>query len=200
MNSNRIVKVSVLLIMAVMVVIYTLDCAAQSKTAAVHSKFVLSSPDTQLAAKVPEVYTANVFGCNGGNMSPALQWSGAPAGTKSFVLTLFDPDEHGDPSGWWHWVVYDLPASADSLPKGAGIEHSTALPSGTKQGRTDLGNDAYHGPCPDKGDPPHRYTFTIYALGVEKLDVPADSSGAMVVSTAKEHLLGKAIFIAHYGR
>jgi hypothetical protein len=68
------------------------------------------------------------------------------------------------------------------------------------QGRTDLGNDAYHGPCPDKGDPPHRYTFTVYALSVEKLDVPADSSGAMVVSTAKDSLLGKAVFIAHYGR
>lgn len=171
----------------------------QAKPAA-HSKFALSSPDSKLAAKVPEEYTANVFGCTGGNMSPALQWSGPPAGTKSFVLTLFDPDEHGDPSGWWHWVVYNLPANATSLPKGAGAEHSTVLPPGTMQGRTDLGNDAYHGPCPDKGDPPHRYTFTIYALGVEKLDVPADSSGAMVVSTAKDHLLGKAVFIAHYSR
>ena len=64
------------------------------------------------------------------------------------------------------------------------------------QGRNDLGNDAYHGPCPDKGDPPHRYTFTVYALSVEKLDVPADSSGAMVVSTAKDHLLGKAVLIS----
>jgi Raf kinase inhibitor-like YbhB/YbcL family protein len=173
--------------------------AAQEKPAA-KSKFVLSSLDPKLAAKVPEEYTANLFGCSGGNMSPALQWSGAPAGTKSFVLTLFDPDERGDPSGWWHWVVYNLPANTTSLPKGAGVEHSTALPAGTMQGRTDLGNDAYHGPCPDKGDPPHRYTFTVYALGVDKLDVPADSSGAMVVSTAKEHLLGKAVFIAHYGR
>ena len=115
-------------------------------------------------------------------------------------MTLFDPDEHGDPSGWWHWIVYDLPANTHGLPKGAGTEHSTVFPTGTMQGRTDLGNDAYHGPCPDKGDPPHRYTFTIYALSVDKLDVPPDSSGAMVVSTAKEHLLGKAVFIAHYGR
>ena len=133
-------------------------------------------------------------------MSPPLQWTGAPAGTKSFVVTLFDPDEHGDPSGWWHWIVYDLPATADKLPKGAGAEHSSVLPPGTMQGRTDLGNDAYHGPCPDKGEPPHRYTFTVYALSVEKLDVPPDSSGAMVVSTASDHMLGKAVFIAHYGR
>jgi Raf kinase inhibitor-like YbhB/YbcL family protein len=164
------------------------------------SKFVLSSPDAQLAAKVPDVYTANLFGCTGGNLSPPLQWTGAPAGTKSFVLTLFDPDERSTPSGWWQWVVYDLPSTVDKLAKGAGAEHSSILPPGTRQGRTDLGNDAYHGPCPDKGDPPHGYTFTVYALNVEKLDVPADSSGAMVVSTAQEHLLGKAVFVAHYGR
>ena len=176
-----------------------LRIAAQEKSAP-HSKFVLSSPDTQLAAKVPEVYTANLFGCSGGNISPPLQWSGAPAGTKSFVVTLFDPDERSTPSGWWHWVVYDLPATADKLPKAAGVEHSSVLPPGTQQGRSDLGNDAYHGPCPDKGDPPHRYTFTVYALSVEKLDVPPDSSGAMVVSTARDHLLGKAVFVAHYGR
>ena len=173
--------------------------ASQAKLAA-HPKFALSSPDSKLAAKVPEEYTANLFGCTGGNMSPPLQWSRAPAGTKSFVVTLFDPDEHGDPSGWWHWIIYNLPANVTSLPKGAGVEHSSLLPAGTQQGRTDLGNDAYHCPCPDKEDPPHRYTFTVYALSVEKVDVPSDSSGAMVVSTAKEHLLGKAVFIAHYGR
>lgn len=165
-----------------------------------HSHFVLSSPDAKLAAKVPEEYTASVFGCTGGNLSPALQWSGAPAGTKSFVLTLFDPDVPETGSGWWHWVVYNLPANVDSLPKGAGAEHSSVLPAGTQQGRTDLGNDAYHGPCPDKGQPPHHYTFTIYALSVEKLDVPAEASGAMVTSTAKENVLGKAVFVARYGR
>jgi Raf kinase inhibitor-like YbhB/YbcL family protein len=164
------------------------------------SKFLLSSPDAQMVVKIPEAYVGNVYGCTGGNMSPPLQWTGAPAGTKSFVVTLFDPDERGDPSGWWHWIVYNLPASADKLPKGAGVEHSSILPPGTMQGRTDLGTDAYHGPCPDKGERPHRYTFTVYALSVEKLDVPADSSGAMVVSTANDHLLGKAVFVAHYGR
>lgn len=172
---------------------------AQSKSTP-RAKFVLSSSDSRLATKVPEEYTANLFGCSGANASPELHWRGEPAGTKSYVVTLFDPDEHGDPSGWWHWIVYNLPANTHRLPKGAGTERSTVLPAGTLQGRTDLGNDAYHGPCPDKGDPPHRYTFTIYALSVDKLDVPPDSSGAMVVSTAKDNLLGKAVFIAHYGR
>jgi len=184
MPANRISKISNLIFVAVALLAQVGLSAAQAKHAA-KAKFVLSSPDTKLVAKVPEIYTANLFGCSGGNQSPPLQWSGAPAGTKSFVLTLFDPDEHGDPSGWWHWIVYDLPSTTTSLSKGAGVEHSTILPSGTLQGRTDLGNDAYHGPCPDKGDPPHRYTFTIYALNVDKLDVPGDSSGAMVVSTAR---------------
>jgi Raf kinase inhibitor-like YbhB/YbcL family protein len=172
---------------------------AQVKSAP-RSHFVLSSPDARLAVRVPDEYTANVFGCTGGNVSPALQWNGAPEGTKSFVVTLFDPDVRDTGSGWWHWVVYDLPAIVNSLPKGAGVEHSSILPAGTQQGRTDLGNDAYHGPCPDKGQPPHHYTFTIYALSVAKLDVPPAASGAMVTSTAKENMLGKAVFIARYGR
>lgn len=173
---------------------------ARCLAAETHSGFVLSSPDKSLGKSVPLVYTLNAYGCSGGNTSPALQWRGAPAGTLSFVLTLFDPDERSTPSGWWHWVVYDLPKGTDGLPMGAGAEHSAALPPGARQGRSDLGEDAYHGPCPAKGDPPHRYTFTLYALNVATLPVPADSSGAMVVSTVQDHLLGKAVFVAHYGR
>jgi len=173
---------------------------APALAAAPKSNFVLSSTDPQLAISVPLIYTAKAFGCSGGNLSPELHWSGAPPGTQSFVVTLFDRDERSTPSGWWHWVVYDLPKTTTSLSKGAGAEHSSALPSGTLQGRTDLGEDAYHGPCPAEGDPPHRYVFTVYALNVAKLPVPADSSGAMVTSIVQEHLLGKAVFVAHYGR
>jgi hypothetical protein len=168
--------------------------------AAPRSKFVLSSPDKQLTVSVPEKYTLNTFGCTGINLSPPLRWSGAPAGTKSFVLTLFDPDERSTPSGWWHWIVYDLPPNVSELPEGAGVEHGKLLPAPALEGRSDIGQDAYHGPCPDKGDPPHHYTFTIYALNVAKLDVPADSSGAMVTSMSKQHVLAKAVLIAHYGR
>jgi len=176
-------------------------CAASAENAlSASSRFLLSSPDSQLSISVPLVYTAKAFGCRGGNASPPLEWSGAPSGTKSFVVTLFDRDERSTPSGWWHWVVYDLPANTQKLSQGAGAEHSKLLPAGALQGRTDLGEDAYHGPCPAKGDPPHRYVFTVYALNVEKLPVTADSSGAMVTSTAQDHLLGKAVFVAHYGR
>jgi hypothetical protein len=179
----------------------TIAClAATSAMGAPKSKFVLTSSDPQLAISVPLIYTAKAFGCSGGNLSPELHWSGAPAGTQSFVVTLFDRDERSTPSGWWHWVLYNLPKSVSSLPQGAGAEHSSALPAEALQGRTDLGEDAYHGPCPAKGDPPHRYVFTVYALNVAKLPVAPDSSGAMVTSIVQEHLLGKAVFVAHYGR
>ncbi len=174
--------------------------AASTTMAAAKSHFTLTSSDAQLAIGIPEVYTAKAFGCSGGNSSPPLEWHGAPKGTKSFVVTLFDRDERSTPSGWWHWVVYDLPSTASELPLGAGAAGSAALPAGTLQGRTDLGEDAYHGPCPAKGDPPHRYVFTLYALDVAKLPVPADSSGAMVTSTAQDHVLGKAVLVARYGR
>jgi Raf kinase inhibitor-like YbhB/YbcL family protein len=164
------------------------------------SDFVLTSPDARLVASVPEKYTAKAFGCSGGNVSPALSWHGAPAGTKSFVLTLFDPDERSTPSGWWHWVLYDLPPSTDHLSEGAGALSGKALPAGAQQGRSDLGEDAYHGPCPAAGDPPHRYVFTLYALDVAKLPVTPESSGGMVTSVVQDHLLGKTVFVAHYGR
>lgn len=174
--------------------------AASEATSAPPTNFVLTSLDSHLAQSVPGTYTANAFGCAGGNASPALKWSGAPTGTQSFVVTLFDRDERSTPSGWWHWVVYDLPKSASELPVGAGEEHSRLLPAGALEGRTNLGTDAYHGPCPAKGDPPHRYVFTVYALNVAKLPVPAEASGAMVTSVVQEHLLAKAVFVAHYGR
>lgn len=161
---------------------------------------ILNSPALVAAAPFPERFVLNMAGCSGGNHSPPLAWSGAPAGTRSFALTLFDPDEHGTPSGWWHWVVYDIPADAQLLPEGAGAENSRQLPSGAQQGRTDLGNAAYHGPCPASGDPPHRYTFTLYALDVASLDVPPAASGAMVTLVAGEHVLAKTTLVLRHGR
>jgi len=163
-------------------------------------QFALSSSDTALANGMPERYTANAFGCSGGNQSPPLQWRDAPSGTQSFVVTLFDRDERSTPSGWWHWVLYDLPKSVAGLPGGAGAAHSPLLPAQALQGRTDLGTAEYHGPCPARGDSPHRYLFTVYALDVATLPVAAEASGAMVTSTLSEHVLAKAILIVRYGR
>jgi Raf kinase inhibitor-like YbhB/YbcL family protein len=162
--------------------------------------FVLSSPDKQLTVSIPEIYMAKVFGCHGGNMSPEFEWSGVPAGTKSFVITLFDGDVHDSPSGWWHWVLYDVPATVTKLPMGAGSERKSLMPAGAVEARTDLGTEAYHGPCPDKGDPPHHYIFTIYAVGVAKLHIPPGASGAMVTSMALGNLKGKAVLVGRLGR
>ena len=185
-------------LIAVLVLIAASATAAEPGTS--KNGFVLFTPDARLRTGMPDIYVANAFGCAGGNTSPPLAWRNAPAGTKSFVVTLFDRDERSTPSGWWHWVVYDLPADTDRLPAGAGSDHSSALPAGALQGRTDLGTAAYHGPCPAKGDPPHRYLFTVYALSVAKLAVDAGASGAMVTSTVQDALLGKATLVAHYGR
>jgi Raf kinase inhibitor-like YbhB/YbcL family protein len=193
--NGSLARLCAIAVAALLCITTTVDALSASR-----SRFALSSSDPELAISVPQIYIAKAFGCTGGNTSPPLRWSGAPIGTKSFVLTLFDRDERSTPSGWWHWVVYDLPSTVDQLPAGAGAEHTQLLPPGALQGRSDLGEDAYHGPCPAKGDPPHRYVFTIYALNVAKLPVPADSSGAMVTSVAQDHLLAKAVFVAHYGR
>lgn len=164
------------------------------------STLSLTSPDFGPGRRVSLVQVFNDSGCTGQNRSPALAWKGAPAGTKSFAITMFDLDEHGSPSGWWHWVLYNVPAATSQLPENAGSKNSTSLPAGAIQGRTDFGNDAYDGPCPDKGQPPHRYLITLYALSTDKLAVPPEASGAMVTWTAHDFTLAKATLIGRYGR
>jgi Raf kinase inhibitor-like YbhB/YbcL family protein len=164
------------------------------------SPFVLFATDSRVLDHLPLKYAANTFGCTGGDISPALGWRSPPPGTRSFVLTLFDPDERSTPSGWWHWEIYDIPADTRKLALSAGAEHSSLLPQGSHEGRTDLGNLAYVGPCPAKGDPPHRYRFTLYALRVTRLPVERGASGAMVTSVAQQYVIGKAVLVVRYGR
>ena len=159
--------------------------------------FKLSSPDVKATTRIAEQHVFNGFGCSGGNVSPALAWSNAPADTKSFALTMYDPDAPTG-SGWWHWVVYNIPASATGLPAGAGS--GAGLPAGALQGKTDFGSAGYGGPCPPKGDRPHRYIFTVYALKTDKLDVPADASPAMVGFMIHMNQVAKAKFSSIYGR
>jgi Raf kinase inhibitor-like YbhB/YbcL family protein len=180
-------------------------CGAWSTTAFPQTKeldggFTLRSPDVQEGTPFPEPFVLNGFGCTGGNRSPALEWRGAPAGTKSFVITLFDRDEHTTPSGWWHWVIYDIAGGADHIAQNAGVKNSRSLPKGARQGRNDDSVAAYSGPCPDSADPPHHYVLTIYALDIAKLPVPLGATGANVTYTAHEHTLASATLIALHGR
>ena len=137
------------------------------------------------------------FGCKGDNVSPALSWSGVPAGTRSIAVTVYDPDAPTG-SGWWHWVVANLPASTRALAKGAGS--GDGLPAGAVQVRTDFGKPGYGGPCPPAGDHPHRYLFTVHALDVDKLDVSAESSPARVGFYLHFHTLAKGTLMGLYKR
>jgi len=167
--------------------------------AAQSAGFSLSSPSIKPGSTLTEAQVFKGFGCEGKNISPALKWSGAPKDTKSFALTVYDPDAPTG-SGWWHWVVYNIPASATELPEGAGAADGKAMPAGAVQGRTDFGTAGFGGACPPPGDKPHRYIFTVHALKTEKIDAPADASAALVGFMINANRIGKASFEAKYGR
>ena len=160
--------------------------------------FTLTSPDISTGGRIAEAQVFNGFGCKGGNVSPSLTWSRAPEGTKSFALLMHDPDAPTG-SGWWHWVVYDIPASATGLPAGAGDAHGSKLPAGAMQGKTDFGTAGYGGPCPPPGAP-HHYYLRLYALKVAKLDVPADATPALIGFNVNAQSLGKVELMGLYGR
>ena len=138
------------------------------------------------------------FGCAGGNLSPQLSWSGAPEDTKSFALTCFDPDAPTG-SGFWHWVAVNIPANVASLALGAGSAGGS-MPAGALQTRTDFGAPGYGGPCPPEGDHPHRYLFTLHAVGLDRLPVEADTSAAVVGFMLNFNTLAKAVLMGLYKR
>jgi len=131
------------------------------------------------------------FGCAGGNKSPHLKWSGAPAGTESFALTCFDPDAPTG-SGFWHWVVVNIPAGTTELPLDAGNPMSGKMPAGALMTRTELGNSGYLGPCPPPGTGVHHFIFTLYAIKVPKLKIPRGSSAVLVGFNLNGDAIAKA--------
>jgi hypothetical protein len=163
--------------------------------------FTLVSPDLPSGKPIAERFTANAFGCHGANESPTLQWSHAPAGTKSFAVTMFDP-YRPPASGWWHWLVYDIPATVTGLPRKAGDLGSSGMPQGAAQAKPDgeAPEAHYYGPCPDPGDPAHRYTITVYALSVDHLNVPATSTAANIDYEISSKILAKATIVRLYSR
>ncbi|MDA8230569.1 MAG: YbhB/YbcL family Raf kinase inhibitor-like protein [Magnetospirillum sp.] len=161
--------------------------------------FTLSSHDIAEGRPIAEKYVFSGFGCTGQNVSPDLEWSGAPAGTKSFALTVYDPDAPTG-SGWWHWLVVNIPPATTRLDEGAGDPAKGLMPAGAVQSRTDFGTVGYGGPCPPKGNAPHHYIFTIHALDVASLPLDSQTSAAMVGFMLHAHDIGKASLTATYGR
>jgi len=139
----------------------------------------------------------NGLGCNGENRSPELHWSGAPKGTRSFALTLFDPDAPTG-SGWWHWIIVNIPPNVTEIPEDASGKHQ--LPKGAIETITNFGKSGFGGPCPPRGDMAHSYVFTLYALDTDKLDVNEKTDSSSVKFLIGQHVLDKSILISHYKR
>jgi Raf kinase inhibitor-like YbhB/YbcL family protein len=174
--------------------------AALWAVAAAHAlaaEFILASTEVKSGSPmgIPQVFTA----CKGQNISPALSWSGEPTGTQSFAVTMYDPDARaGD--GWWHWAMFNIPATVHSLAAGAGSEGSKDLPVGAGQGRNDFGFSQYSGPCPPVGDHAHHYEITVYAVKVAQLPLDNTSSGAAVSGQLRSNTLATAKIVGRYER
>ncbi len=172
-----------------------LGCNASARAAEAMS---VTSPDIKPGATIATEQVFNSFGCTGQNKSPALSWDGAPAGTKSFAIMVYDPDAPTG-SGFWHWIVYNIPPTIHALPKDAGAAHAPALPAGSIQSRTDYGQMAYGGPCPPKGET-HHYNFMVFAVDTDKLDGDENTSAAVIGFQLHFHSLAKGTLVGLYGR
>lgn len=159
--------------------------------------FHLTSPDIAEGQHLDQQFVLQGFGCDGGNTSPALAWSGAPEGTQSYVVTLYDPDAPTG-SGWWHWVAFNIPAEVTSLSQGAGSEKG-GMSDGAVQSRTDFGTAGFGGACPPEGTV-HRYEFRVHALGVEQLELDENASAALVRFMTRANALDTAVLTAVFSR
>ena len=157
--------------------------------------FTLSSADVSGQLGLKQEF--NSFGCSGQNMSPSLSWKDAPKGTKSFAITMYDPDAPTG-SGWWHWIVFNIPSTTVGIPSNASA--LGMLPNGSVESVTSYGVGGYGGACPPKGDKAHRYIITVYALDVAKLDLSKNSSSELVGYNLNAHAIQKSSIISYYGR
>lgn len=157
-------------------------------------EFALSSTDVVHQTPMDPRFT-----CDGEGLSPALEWSGFPASTRSFLVNCFDPDAP-TPAGFWHWAVLNIPLSTVSLPRGAGHTDGALLPPGAVQLRHDGGGAGYLGAAPPEGDRPHRYVFAVHALDVERLDLDADTTPTVAAFNAVFHTVGRATLTPLYAR
>ncbi len=161
------------------------------------STFTLASKD--LGGEATKIQEFNGFGCSGNNLSPQLFWKNAPIGTKSFAVTMYDPDAPTG-SGFWHWLMFDIPANVNELPANAGNIKSNQAPKEAIQSVTDYGIKGFGGPCPPEGHGFHQYIITVYALKVDKMGLNENTNPAIVGFNLWANTLAKASIIAYYKR
>ncbi|MCB1651157.1 MAG: YbhB/YbcL family Raf kinase inhibitor-like protein [Alphaproteobacteria bacterium] len=160
------------------------------------AEMVLSSESIQEQGMLSMDQVFNGFGCQGKNLSPQLSWEGAPEGTKSLAVTIYDPDAPTG-SGWWHWVAFNMPADTQGLAEGAS---GASMPEGTVESRTDFGSIGFGGACPPVGDKPHRYIVSVFALDTDRLDLDAQTPAAQVGYYLNAHTIEKAVLTGLYSR
>ena len=165
--------------------------AAQSQT------FTLKSKDIGGQATMKQVFKG--FGCTGDNISPQLSWENAPEGTRSFAVTMYDPDAPTG-SGFWHWLIFDIPANTTELKSDAGNLSRGLAPAGAIQSNSDFGQPGYGGPCPPEGHGIHTYIITVYALKVDKLGLDKTATPAIVGFNLHFNTIAKASLIMYYKR
>ena len=159
--------------------------------------FTLKAIDLGERFSLEQIY--DKYNCGGQNISPHLKWQNAPEGTKSYALTIFDPDAPTE-NGWWHWLVFNIPTNINELPTDAGNPDNNLLPAQVVQSINDYKEYGYGGPCPPKGDKPHRYIITVYALKAAKIDLDKNMLPETVNDYLQRYAIGKATLIAYYQR
>lgn len=153
--------------------------------------FRLESPDFDEGHTLPQWARSGIAGAGGEDRSPTLHWEGAPSGTRSFALTMFDPDAPTG-SGWWHWAVCNIPAKITSLAQNAGDPDAGLLPPGSLTLPNELRLPRYLGAAPPSGHGEHRYFFTLSALDVERLDIATDATPALLGFMLRDHIVARA--------